>query len=257
MEDELLDYQIEAINNLDKICKLKGKRILEIGGSPPFTTAKELLNRGAKHVTVINNRPDLKNIKIRENIEFINMDARKLDFESESFDIVFGVAVLEHLSNLNKVLYNIKKIIANRGYIYLQGGPIWSCALGHHIYIKTGTQKYQFNKNNPIPNWSHLVYSKEQLKKFLRENKNIHSEDSEKIAEWVYDSQKINRYFYEDYVKIIKESGLKIIKFNEKVWDINNKSNISEKNILFILKSKDNEKLRNYSTCEIEVVLTK
>lgn len=262
---------MKAIDHFNEKCDFTGKTILEIGGSPPFDSAQELVARGAKKVVCIDCRPNFKDQRIAENIVFRNMDARKLKFRRNTFDLVFGVAVLEHLNNLDTVLSELHRVLVKGGYAYLHGGPIWSCNLGHHIYMVIDKVQYFFNQSNPIPNWHHLILGKEEMRTFLEE-RHIPGAHAEKIVEMIYDNSMLNRYFFEDYIRFLEKSRFRICEFHETVWG-NPSQDIEEKIAMRLpppprmngiasffsrrKRNSDNETKRNYRTGAIVAILQK
>ncbi len=214
---ELQKYQKQSIDYFNARYPFTGKKVLEIGGSPPYSVARELRTRGARKICVINNRTDIASKPIDTDIDYSNMDARDLKFPGEEFDIVFGIAVLEHLHDLDKVLAEICRVLTRGGRAYLHGGPLWSCRLGHHVWVQADGVKYEFNANNPIPDWYHLIYNKDEMRRYL-ETEGIPQVHAQKIADWIYDNPMLNRYPVETIVRILREAKLTIEKLRETSW---------------------------------------
>ena len=53
------------------------------------------------------------------NVDFPNEDVQALNFESNSFDIIFINHVLEHVRNDNQALKEISRILKNNGYVII------------------------------------------------------------------------------------------------------------------------------------------
>ncbi len=259
----ILPYQKKAIDHFNRLCDFKGKTILEIGAIPPFETAREFLNRGAQKVVCIDYRSNLKDGTILENLEFRNMDARDLEFDNKQFDLVFGVAVLEHLPNLDKVLSEIFRVLVKGGYAYLHGGPIWSCNLGHHVYIIVDKVHYFFNQNNPIPHWHHLLYTPQEMITYL-ETQKLPSSHAQEIVKMVYESPTLNRYSFEDFLRFFKKTKLTLIELNKTPWgnpteEIRTRIKKSDKTLrnFSIRRLFPIRKERNLQTGEVSVLFKK
>jgi len=250
MNSTLKAYQKISIDNLCGFYNVRGKKIIEIGGEPDLAVAKELLNRGAKEVVSINNRKNIENTIISEKLKIRKMDARHLEFSNDIFDIVFGVAVLEHLSNLNVILDEIHRILKYEGIAYLHGAALWPSNLGHHLWIKCGDVGYKFTENNPIPDWYHLIYNKNQLLNFLV-SKNVPKHHAEKIVWWIYEHNDINRYNYEDYIRYFSEAKLRLLIYNEKCWKM------PSYDTLRLIHASGNPTNANYKCSAIEVFFYK
>lgn len=251
MNNKLRPYQERGIDHLNQYRDYTGTKILEIGGKPPHSIAKEFLKRGARKVITINNQENLLYGKFSDQGELVKMDARKMEFEAESFDIVFGTAVLEHLPELDKVLEEINRVLDKKGMAFLHGGPLWSCPLGHHLWVHVDGAAYTFNGNNPIPPWSHLIYEKPEMSRYLQ-SRNINRAHREKILTWIYDTNAINRFCYEDYTKIFEASSVSIIKVKDICWG---KKPVGK--ILKLLRKADNGEIKNHTAAEIEVLFRK
>ena len=248
----LLSYQENAMNRLNRICDFRSLRVLEIGGSPPgWEVGREFLRRGADTVICINNREDVRSEMIHERLEVHRMDARAIDLASESFDIVFGTAVLEHLQDLDLVLKEIGRVLKRNGIVYLHGGPIWSCCLGHHLWVFTDEVFYKFNdSNNPIPNWYHLILSGSEMRALLLRKK-LSNSHANQIVEMIYDSDLINRYIYEDYIRILSGANLLIVRLLENCWGT------PDPDVMKMLHKSGRDVNGNYHTGAVDVIMEK
>src|SRR3989344_9347882 len=62
---------------------------------------------------------------------FINADALKLPFKSNSFDLIFCSSIIEHLKKPKNMLLEIRRILKNSGLCYLSFPPFWSPVGAH------------------------------------------------------------------------------------------------------------------------------
>ncbi|HLP48476.1 MAG TPA: class I SAM-dependent methyltransferase [Candidatus Kapabacteria bacterium] len=258
-------YQTLALNNFNKICDFSGKKVLELCAGSSLDVAREIIKRGAKKVITIDCDEYVLTKKYSENLECYNMDARKLSFKENEFDIVFGVAALEHLNDLDKVLAEIYRVLVKNGYVYLHGAPLWTCCLGHHVWVHVDGVAYEFNANNPIPPWGHLIYQKEEMKEYL-ESQNMKTDHAQKIVQFIYDSPILNRYNNEQIIKFLKKSKLTILKIEESLWGAPDKKNadilktIADKNnkqIFRFFMRRTHNAVKNYTVGAIEVIMKK
>ncbi len=98
---QLEHYQQKTLDFIYKHIQDNHLKVLEVGGVPSDkdTIAKRLAKKNYM-VTQI----DLWSNIIEERydgIHFMKMDANNTSFEDSSFDVIFGSAVLEHISNLD------------------------------------------------------------------------------------------------------------------------------------------------------------
>lgn len=214
----LREGQKSALKKLSNISNINGKKILEIGGDLKHELADCLIDMGASHVTSINISPKVSTQKVSDRLSIVNLDATKLlsHFESETFDMVFGVAVLEHIHNTQLLLDQIYSVLKPIGTALLHGGPIWTSAIGHHVWIEYDQKKYLFNdKTNPIPDWHHLILNFNEMIDFLTTKKNLKRQHAIQVAKYIYKDTNLSRVSYLDYINIFKQSKFRTIMIYE------------------------------------------
>jgi SAM-dependent methyltransferase len=206
-----LDYQkitIQKLFGLAELSNLKGKRILEVGGSGNMAVAKTFALETNEKVFVITPDPEVNFSSILENsnVELIVKPAESSDFLDDTFDIIYGGAILEHIINISAFFRECFRIIKPDGWVLLNGGPCWSGRVGHHLFVKTKNSKfYSFNDNNPIPDYSHLYLKPHELESLLI-GKGIPLADSLAIVNQVYFGSTLNRYSLQYIVNCLWES---------------------------------------------------
>jgi len=67
-------------------------------------------------------------------VDFLQMDAAALGFESNSFDFVFSFNSFEHFPEPDRVLREAVRVVRPGGYIYLNFGPLYWSAKGAHQF---------------------------------------------------------------------------------------------------------------------------
>lgn len=117
---------------MELLSQCVAKRVLEIGcGLGNYAiqiaikgadvTAIDISNYAIKQAQVIANKENLK-------IDFRIMDAEKLEFKSNEFDMVYGLAILHHL-NLKKVIPEIRRVLKPGGK------AVFREPMGHNPFI--------------------------------------------------------------------------------------------------------------------------
>lgn len=247
---QLTNYQKIGIDTLEGVTSFINKNILELGGDLQFNVAREFINRGANHVTALNYSPYFPSKTISDQIELVNMDARELTLPPNSFDLCYGAAILEHLNNFDTILNNLYRIMKNNAYVYLHGGPIWTCHLGHHVWVHVDKIKYEFNGLNPLPDWSHLIYNDLQMYNLLI-SKEVPRNHCKQIIDFVYNSEKLNRYCPTQLLECVEKSDFEIISFNRTVWKI------PDDKTKKLIETNTNYSLEDLKTGQIEFILKK
>jgi len=148
------------------------------------------------------------------------LDARRIPdaFEAASLDAVFGVAVLEHIDGLEAFFAGARHALKPGGVLYVHGGPIWSCAKGHHLGLTTGERQYKFSRPelNPVGDWTHLTLGRQAMADDLAAR--VPHEDAQAIAAQIYESTDRNRLGYRDICDAFAKSGFTLIEQHDNAF---------------------------------------
>lgn len=221
MNERRRDGLARQIAKMTTFQDLAGKTVLEIGADKDGLAANMLVDAGAKRV-ISTNYGEKWPEETKDPIVTKRLDARRMEdvLEAQSVDVIFGMAILEHIDGLPAFFAGAKHVLKPSGLFFVHGGPLWSYARGHHLYIDVEDRKYRFSSKdmNPIDDWTHLIHTKESLTAALTE-KNLPPGDAEKIAEWVYDDPRINRVGFRDMCDMFNVSGLQLEERLINAWD--------------------------------------
>lgn len=124
-------FNIPYAELLNKVGNISGKKVL-IYGCGDGHGIDEFLEHGAEEIIGIDISESMidkakKRFK-NDNVKFIVMNAEDLEFPPETFDIVFGIAVLHHLF-LEKAYKQLLKVLKPGG------SAIFLEPLGHNIFV--------------------------------------------------------------------------------------------------------------------------
>lgn len=230
-------YQREAIERLKVYFDITDFDILEVGADDA-NSLYELRQYGMHYGLGINNwcieeknwtsdiRFELAKTnhfitRFPENIVLSYGDIRNLPIQNQSFDLIFSIATFEHIHDLETALQEMYRLLKPNGFIYSNFGPIWSGAVGHHLWCEIGDYKLKFTEPSSFADFlkphEHLLYSAEHLKqKLIPYYSETHINE---LIHQIYEHPHINRYTYADYRRIVMNSPFKVITF-KKMWDI-------------------------------------
>lgn len=195
-EELILPYQRWVFDDVVKRTDPHNKRFLEIGGVPAHRSlARAFLDLGAAEVVQINSREDLPE-SAEGGLTYLPRDARKTHFGDESFDVIYGASVLEHLQKLPEIFAESYRIICPGGFVCVHGGALWSSHWDHHVWVHMQDVRYEFNGNNPVPDWGHLYLSRPQMSEYLVEQ-GVPAHHSESICDWIYLRQDLSATGYQ------------------------------------------------------------
>ena len=219
----MMPYQKDPVEAFLRLLPQRVDSILEIGSDVSGLVASELQSKTGAFVVGVNPASDFPLDDwdtSSETISLMRSDGRFLPFADDSFDAVLSVATLEHVNGIDLLMKETARVLKPRGVFYADFSPIWSSATGHHVFAKVGRREARFWKpgKNPIPHYSHLVMTKDEMRQFL-ESGPCADDIIEPIIRWIYDDPHINRCFFEDYVRVFRQSTLEIQKL--KVFESN------------------------------------
>lgn len=159
---------------------------------------------GADYVATTNITDCISDEPLPKNVEFFAGDVGDIGFDKKCFDIVYGVAILEHIPDLEKCVAKIDDLLRPDGVAYLQGCPLWAGSHGHHVWVlkeegdydseltpeienRTNGPLFSFveKDKNPIPHWAHLVLTPDSLTEFLTKE-NVSESHARRIINFVY-----------------------------------------------------------------------
>jgi SAM-dependent methyltransferase len=229
-------HQVSAYQVLSRYTSFQGKTVLEIGGAQSCEAAQPFLQDGAARVVVTGLDHISQDQSNREhNLQILRADALELSsiFEPCSFDIIYGLSIVEHIPSPKIFLDEVYRILKPGGIAYFEGNPIWSGFKGHHLWIATwggpyqnkATANYLFGEypntksTNPLPDWSHLTMTQEQMRAYLAAE-SIPDVDIECILDWVYHSDNINRLHMPEIAEAYTTSKLIVLEANTLRMDV-------------------------------------
>jgi len=114
-------HGIEHVERLLRYVNLKeNQNYLEVGCGNG-AVSKHIAKRYGLNVTGTDVDPEMiqfakKNIDDISHIRFLEMDATEMHFEDNRFDIVLSFGVMHHISNWEKVLEEISRVLKPQGF---------------------------------------------------------------------------------------------------------------------------------------------
>ena len=151
-------------------------------------------------VSVAENAPD--------NLVILKQDVRDLcSLPENHFDFAFSVALIEHIRELDAHLKEIYRVLKEGGCYCFMAAPLWSSSLGHHCDHNA--------PDCPIPYYSHLYMTREQLGDFLITQAGKSPHESAQILRRVYDRKDLSRLSRSQIRKFAEQSPLRIASWKE------------------------------------------
>ena len=193
-------------------CGFENKDVVELGSDLELNTAMGIRRLGAKKVFCFNPvfPDDLINNDSR--IVISKGDGADTGLPDNSVDVVFGFALLEHVYEPRKMVEEIKRILKPQGIAHLEGCPIWTGPLGHHVWHQCPDKFYKFaDETNPFFPWEHLYYDTEEQIETALLSRGLPEISSKIIADFIINSTYITRKKASDIIREVSSvEGLEI-----------------------------------------------
>jgi SAM-dependent methyltransferase len=226
-----LTYHVSSAQKADEVSGIRGRRVLEVGGSLPQGFVMEELGAaqwvsieemaywheitpegGGKAPEQSPRRP-LRQVASASELgryQVLGGGVEDLPPSLEgAFDTVFSLSAFEHIVTLPMALLKMYQALRPGGKLFTMFSPVWSAHDGHHLPDVVDKQGRTFGfASSPIPPWGHLLLRPAQLVQFLTQHTDF--ETAAKMGYYVYHSPHINRLFIEDYAMYVEASPFKV-----------------------------------------------
>lgn len=194
-----------SIRSMGVFRPLEGARILEIGCSPDKEIGPRLLLEefGARSYTGVNFDP----IRFEggwhdDRAVFHQGDVRDAPLAAGQFDLVFSIAVWEHVRDPRGLFNTIPKWLAPYGGHYGKF-QTWTAAHGYHLPPGAFPGRR-------LPPYAHLTMSPDALRSHLRSTRLDPSQIDDAIRK-IYEDPYINRVSAAEFVDLIRSCGLEVV----------------------------------------------
>jgi SAM-dependent methyltransferase len=184
--------------------RLATKKILVVGcgngqDCSPFTEAKE--------VHGLDICENIGQSFVHEKVSYYDESAESMQRESDFYDLVFSVATLEHIHNLEAAFSEIYRVTKPGGLIYSVASPLWNAYEGHHMY----------GLFSEFP-WIHLRLSPPEIIQYIEKTKKDIGDykKAENLVDFMF-SEYFNRRLATEYLKISSELKISYLIRND-IW---------------------------------------
>ena len=114
VRDNASSYHFEEFERLWRSTEIQGKRVLEVGSDYHLISARLFQANGAAEVVATNLGDWTSDAPLPEGVKVLVGDVADLAdtvLDLASFDIIYGVAILEHISDLDRVAAALKRLL--------------------------------------------------------------------------------------------------------------------------------------------------
>lgn len=233
-------YHADGMFRMFNRFSVEGKRVLEIGGSnhPRELTHNRLGARQWICLDTVWHEDDLKrrmplhygvektidigsaSTAIRDLPPYLICKGRVEDIPAawhDQFDSVVSIAAFEHINDVCLAIENIYNVLNKKdGACHISWGAIWSGFNGHHIHPVTLSNGTLYKWTMQPDPWSHLLLNQSEFAAALV-GKGANEEAATIVSEAIYESDIINRVFFDDYVQAFTAAPFKRVHL-DKDW---------------------------------------
>lgn len=223
------------LNFADATTSVRGKRVLEVGGSTPPSilfsySPREWISVNLDAKAVANFNEEARGLNgeacgLKRRAGGRNGQAHELNraaqepltaysavcddisnlTQTEHYDLVYSVNAFEHIRDLGVAFSRMFDALKPGGYLFTLFGPIWSSDVGHHLSIRTEDKRELHFFDGILAPWEHLTSSRATIRAKLAR---LYGEKSaQKAVDYIFDFQDLNRLTEHDYLQIVHESG--------------------------------------------------
>jgi len=136
---------------------------------------------------------------IKSTLYFLEIFPKKTPFDDNEFDVIMTLSLFEHILDLPGALKEIRRILSPNGYLLIHYGPVWTSAVGHHLYSQAGDDFLDFTRGQ-IPAHIHLLCSADEIKNFYL-SKGYSEAQIQSVLFWFNGTDIINRLPFETYIQ--------------------------------------------------------
>jgi SAM-dependent methyltransferase len=195
-------WVVDALRAAERCVGLKQKRVLEVGGSVPVEAVRAA---GVAHWTACDLKPATQDAR---DYTTLVADAAAMPLERDSLDAAYSVCAFEHFDRLEHVLREVHRVLRPSARFFAQFAPIWSCAVGHHVWIMENGQPLVTFNDRVIPRFAHLLLEERELATFLTLTRG--ADLARRISDYVWRQKYINRLFEGDFRRIVEASPFRV-----------------------------------------------
>jgi SAM-dependent methyltransferase len=174
------------------------KRVLVVGCNRGREVSL-FLEAGAREVWGIDVMDDIGVEHPHAHAHYVQMSAENMELDDSTFEIVFCLATMEHISRPEAAFREISRVAAPGGFLYVSSAPLWHSRQGHHKSDIFDVDRYP---------WIHLRFDVETLTRMCETGAIAYTASVEDVAQeisYMMDPAYFNRRPARDYLQICSE----------------------------------------------------
>jgi SAM-dependent methyltransferase len=199
-------FNHQMVDVLDSLRPLRGRTLLDVGASYCGYSLERALALGAAGVTGLSLEIN-RVTEVRAPGGFgrlLPMDAERLAFADDTFDLALSLSTFEHLHDPARVLSELHRVLRPGGSALLSFEPVWTCSYGHHLHHLPQIAAL-------LPPWAHLRHTSDELRARLAPRWPTSAPLSLDAAlRWTYSGTALNRVPGPALRRLVEESAFAV-----------------------------------------------
>ena len=196
-----------VVNTNNTVYSFFNKNILDIGCGNGETV--QLIASYYQPRMVIGIDPFLHEQKNGDNWSILNGDAENLPFDDNMFDVIISMAAFEHINDIKKALFEVKRVLKPFGIFYCIFGHIWTSVNGYH---DDGTARQIMM----VPPWGHLYMNEQEMADHFLKN-GVDDAEANLLLDWIYHNKSLNRHSRTSLANWIFNAGMWVREYRESI----------------------------------------
>jgi SAM-dependent methyltransferase len=194
------------VDTLDQVRPVAGRTVLDLGASPYGFALERALELGvSEYVGVSLDAPEHLPVSncTGPSGRLLRMDATRLDFPDDRFDLALSMAAFEHFLDGRRVLAEMHRVLKPGGSALVTFDRIWTSARGHHLHHIEPVAEL-------IPPWAYLLLSEGSMRGLLTPRGSGELPMSvDEVLHWIYHSGEINRVDIREFREMFASLSLR------------------------------------------------
>lgn len=145
------DYNVVHAKAASHYVSISKGKVLVVGCNTGLD-CKYLIDLGARDVTGVDVVDDVGRDYSHPGVTYLQSSVEQLDIPDQTFDLVYSVATMEHVPDIEKGFAEMARVTKPGGWIYSVASPLWNSPYGHH--------KPDLFQEHP---WIHLLHDRDEI----------------------------------------------------------------------------------------------
>lgn len=155
------------------------------------------VNAGAREVHGLDVESNIGSEYQHARVRYFRQSAENMSLNSNRYDLVYAVATMEHVPDIQAAFKEMARVTKRGGGIYCLASPLWNSRQGHHLG--------QYFPDEP---WIHLRKTQSEVLEYLNANEvaiDPANQSREVVSAYMYDKRNFNMIASSHYIEVCQD----------------------------------------------------